>query len=70
MQNTSRNLTEDLIEGASDGAIKKIAPDRGGAVERDTVERRNGILQDVYYDLWPGSGQSAKYDYTQDTVSR
>jgi hypothetical protein len=68
MVNDSRNLVEDLIEGASDGAIKKAAPDRGGVNENDVIQRRNGILQDEYYDMWPAAGTTAKRDYVRDFV--
>lgn len=47
--NETRNLTVDLKAGASDGVVKKAAPDRGGVVEPLPLAR-NARLSDSLYD--------------------
>jgi hypothetical protein len=41
-----RNLTEELLEGATDGALKKPAPNWGNRVDDDTDSAR-ALLSDV-----------------------
>lgn len=38
-----RSMNGDLIEGITDGADKKIAPNRGGLVEGTTAEARYAL---------------------------
>lgn len=52
-----RNLTDELIEGASDGAVKKAAPNWSNRVADATDEARH-VLSHVEggYDWDPGDG--------------
>lgn len=46
-ENISRSLNFELIEGATDGVIKKASPDRGGAIEPTTAEQRSTFFNGV-----------------------
>ena len=46
--NESRNLNRDLIFGATDGLVKKAAPDRGGVVEDHPTDRNLDLHRDLY----------------------
>lgn len=48
MENTTRSMNADLAEGCSDGAYKKVNPNRGGVVERTTADNRL-MLSDVNF---------------------
>lgn len=54
--NESRSMNADLREGLTDGVVKKIAPDRGGVVERDahmssTLQQQYGMTFGVSPDV-------------------
>jgi hypothetical protein len=46
--NETRSLNVDLRKGLTDGSVKKAAPDRGGVVEYDPVERNANLHRDLY----------------------
>lgn len=59
---TQRNLTSELIEGASDGAIKKSAPNWSNRVA-DVTDEARGALSHVEggYDWSPNDGPKRAY---------
>ena len=59
-----RNLTSELVEGASDGAIKKSRPDWSNILE-DTTDAARGSLSHVEggYDWAPGDGPKENYTH-------
>lgn len=42
-----RSMNAELIEGATDGAIKKPAPNRGGVVDQHTIRNRAHLSKGV-----------------------
>lgn len=42
-----RSMNAELIEGATDGSIKKPAPNRGGVVDPHTTENRRNLASSV-----------------------
>lgn len=48
MVNEERSLNHDMMEGISDGTVKKLAPDRGGVVEMTGPSERLSLLQQQY----------------------
>lgn len=46
--NNSRSMNADLQEGITDGSVKKVAPNRGGSLERSDPEMRGQQLQAQY----------------------
>lgn len=57
-----RNLTSELIEGATDGAVKKSRPDTSGIV-CDATDEARGLLSHVEggYDWSPSDGPKRTY---------
>lgn len=50
MENTSRDMLADLVEGATDGTYKKVVRDRGGVVEDATYQQRQD-MSDVWFGI-------------------
>ena len=48
-QPAPRSLNKDLEEGMSDSKYKKVAPNRGGIVEKDLAYAELRDLSDTYY---------------------
>lgn len=46
--NQSRSMTMDLFEGISDGAVKKLTPDRGGLQDSRDAAIVKGDLHEIY----------------------
>ena len=44
----TRSLQAELAEGSTDGAWKKVNPDRGGEVEAGTAENRRNLSPRLY----------------------
>ncbi len=64
---TRRNLTTELVEGATDGAVKKTAPNWSHRVA-DATDAARGVLSHVEggFDWSPTDGD--KYAYTHGYV--
>lgn len=59
-----RNLTEELIEGATDGALKKGLPNRSAVDHNDTKPARE-LLSSVEGGFdWGDAGDHRKRQYT------
>lgn len=48
--NESRNMTEELKEGVTDGWIKKVAPNRGG--DRKDFSESAEMMSNLSHDLY------------------
>jgi len=57
-----RNLTDELIEGATDGAVKKAAPNYSNRVADATDAARHGLSSvEGGYDWSPNDGPKRSY---------
>jgi hypothetical protein len=58
-----RNLTTELLEGVTDGAIKKPRPDTSNLVDAASTNEARGLLP-------TGAGQGGGYDWSPTEPSR
>lgn len=57
-----RNLTTELLEGATDGALKKPRPDTSNVFSEDTADARRLLST--------GAGEGGGYDWSPQEPSR